>query len=86
MPNVQSRIPALLSLLAMTGLVVSVIAGVIALYGDKNAYDHRWKLMERLRTEHGGDERLAREELSTQRLIRPPAVTAGHSIRNGRVL
>lgn len=73
-PTGSNQIPAILSLSAMLGLCVSVIAGTIALYGDKNGYDRLWKGMKRLLDKHGGNEILAKEELDTKQWSQPPAI------------
>lgn len=63
-----------LSLFSLVGLTLSTIAGAIALYGDKNAYDHRWKWMVRLRKKHGNNEIQLKEEFDTRPLLQPPAI------------
>lgn len=61
-----------LAALALIGLTIAVLAGVYALYGEKAAFDRRWKRMKALREKHR-DALKADEELNQEPLVRPHA-------------
>ncbi len=68
-----NQFPERTRLFALLGLTISLIAGAVALYGDKNAYAHRWKLMERIYKKHDGNLILTMPEVNTLGQIQPPA-------------
>ena len=73
----SNSVSSWLALIALSGLALCIVLGVVALYGEKNAYDSRADLMEKILRENGNNHILSEKDDRIQGSIRPPAIHRG---------